>query len=228
MIDSVRQATSIVLRHPFATGFLLVSLIFSAFIALDVRFGGKRALLEIFMFSPRRILYRKEIYRLISPFIYIQPMSFMIILDVVLLYRAIVDIEDHFSGRRKSDFYKAVLFLASFIEIISSLLYLLPVNARIRIRWLGGPLVISFIYFSSRLPLNRTAEIRWYGIIRLPVAYFPWIKLFTDAAKGTLEAIVGGLIGIFAGHLLYFFTIVVNDPEYQQARNARRNLQPLH
>uniref|UniRef100_A0A7N0VFB3 Derlin n=1 Tax=Kalanchoe fedtschenkoi TaxID=63787 RepID=A0A7N0VFB3_KALFE len=99
--------------------------------------------------------------------------------------------------RRTADFLWMMIFGALTLLVLSAIPFL-------RTPFLGISLVFMLLYVWSREFPN--AQINLYGLVALKAFYFPWAMLALDVIFGS--PILPDLLGIVAGHLYYFLTVL--------------------
>ncbi|GFP81689.1 derlin-1 [Phtheirospermum japonicum] len=114
-----------------------------------------------------------------------------------VLARYGVQLENGPFQRRTADFLWMMLFGALSLLVLSAIpFFSFPV--------LGISLVFMLLYVWSREFPN--ANINLYGLVALKAFYLPWAMLCLDVIFGS--PIVPDLLGIIAGHLYYFLTVL--------------------
>ncbi|URE09355.1 hypothetical protein MUK42_07799 [Musa troglodytarum] len=99
--------------------------------------------------------------------------------------------------KRTADFLWMMLFGAFFLLVLSAIPFFWS-------PFLGSSMVFMLLYLWSReFP---TAQINIYGLVTLKAFYLPWAMLLLDTIFGS--SIVPSLLGIVAGHLYYFLTVL--------------------
>ncbi|KAL6517023.1 ER-associated protein degradation protein [Orobanche hederae] len=108
-----------------------------------------------------------------------------------------VQLENGPFHRRTADFLWMMLFGALSLLVLSFVPYFWS-------PFLGISLVFMLLYVWSREFPNGVVNI--YGLIDLKAFYLPWAMLSLDAIFGS--PIMPDLLGIIAGHLYYFLTVL--------------------
>ncbi|RVW79256.1 Derlin-1 [Vitis vinifera] len=108
-----------------------------------------------------------------------------------------VQLEKGVFERRTADFLWMMIFGALTLLVLSAIPLLWT-------PFLGVSLVFMLLYVWSREFPN--AQINLYGLVQLKAFYFPWAMLALDVIFGS--QILPDLLGIVAGHLYYFLTVL--------------------
>ncbi|KAG8376077.1 hypothetical protein BUALT_Bualt09G0026000 [Buddleja alternifolia] len=108
-----------------------------------------------------------------------------------------VQLENGPFQRRTADFLWMMLFGALSLLVLSAIPYFWS-------PFLGISLVFMLLYVWSREFPN--ANINIYGLVSLKAFYLPWAMLCLDVIFGS--PIVPDFLGIIAGHLYYFLTVL--------------------
>ncbi|KAK9099205.1 hypothetical protein Syun_026250 [Stephania yunnanensis] len=144
---------------------------------------------EILQFTPTN---KQGLWYVISSFICLKEFS-------VLIARARYGVQlekGPFEGRT-ADFLWMMIFGGFSLLALS----IIPV---LWSPFLGVSLVFMLLYVWSREFPN--AQINLYGLVTLKAFYFPWAMLVLDVLFG--QSLVPDLLGIVAGHLYYFLTVL--------------------
>ncbi|XP_057957687.1 derlin-1-like isoform X2 [Malania oleifera] len=147
--------------------------------------------------SYQLIFSRFQVWRLVTNFFFLGKFSINFGIRLLMIARYGVQLEQGPFGSRTADFLWMMIFGAL------SLLAL----AAIPMLWtpfLGVSLVFMLLYVWSREFPN--AQINIYGLIALKAFYLPWAMLALDVIFGS--SILPDLLGIIAGHLYYFLTVL--------------------
>ncbi|KAG7984158.1 hypothetical protein I3843_04G144300 [Carya illinoinensis] len=138
-----------------------------------------------------------QVWRLITNFFFLGKFSINFGIRLLMIARYGVQLEKVPFNRRTADFLWMMIFGA----------FSLLVLAAIPIFWtplLGVSLVFMLLYVWSREFPN--AQISIYGLVTLKAFYLPWAMLALDVIFGS--PIIPDLLGIIAGHLYYFLTVL--------------------
>ncbi|KAL6221896.1 hypothetical protein ACLB2K_005288 [Fragaria x ananassa] len=162
------------------------------------------AAFQLGLYDPRTIalLYgpvfsQFQVWRLITNFFFLGKFSVNFGIRLLMIARYGVQLEKGPFERRTGDFLWMMIFGA---------LTLLGLSA-IPMFWspfLGISLVFMLVYVWSREYPN--ANINLYGLVQLKAFYFPWAMLALDVIFGS--PIWPDLLGIIAGHLYHFLTVL--------------------
>ncbi|KAF5389740.1 hypothetical protein D9757_005993 [Collybiopsis confluens] len=147
--------------------------------------------------SPYKIVYfwgavagKFEIWRLWSSF-FLGSGGINFIFEMVMLYRTSNELEEGPFARKSSD-YACQLFIASGAIIITSI----PLNSMLFLR----PFLLCLVYLSSNLA-PPGAQTSLYGLLTIPVRYFPFALLGMDLLMGGPAAAAQAVPGAIVGHL---------------------------
>lgn len=143
------------------------------------------------------VFYRFQVWRLFTNFIFLGKFSINFGIRLLMIARYGVQLEKGPFDRRTADFLWMMIFGAFTLLVLSA----------IPIFWspfLGISLVFMLLYVWSREFPN--AQINIYGLVSLKAFYFPWAMLALDVIFGS--PLVPDLLGIIAGHLYYFLTVL--------------------
>ncbi|OWM90961.1 derlin-1 [Punica granatum] len=162
------------------------------------------ALFHLGLFNPvyaallfKPVFYQFQVWRLVTNFFFLGKFSVNFGIRLLMIARYGVQLEQGPFERRTADFLWMMIFGAL------SLLAL----AAIPILWtpfLGVSLVFMLLYVWSREFPN--AQVNIYGLVALKAFYLPWAMLALDVIFGS--PILPDLLGIIAGHLYYFLTVL--------------------
>ncbi|KAK7358405.1 hypothetical protein VNO77_00332 [Canavalia gladiata] len=144
-----------------------------------------------------QVFYRFQVWRLFSNFFFLGPFSINFGIRLLMIARYGVQLEKGPFDRRTADFLWMMIFGAISLLVLSA----------IPIFWspfLAVPLVFMLLYLWSREFPN--AQINIYGLVALKAFYLPWAMLALDVIFGS--PLVPDLLGIIAGHLYYFLTVL--------------------
>lgn len=138
-----------------------------------------------------------EVWRLITNFFFLGTFSINFGIRLLMIARYGVNLEKGPFERRTADFLWMIIFGALSLLVLSAI----PV---FRYGFLGISLVFMLVYVWSREFPN--AQINIYGLVTLKAFYLPWAMLALDVIFGS--PLVPDLLGIIAGHLYYFLTVL--------------------
>ncbi|KAL8489699.1 hypothetical protein ACS0TY_025552 [Phlomoides rotata] len=138
-----------------------------------------------------------QVWRLITNFFFLGKFSINFGIRLLMIARYGVQLENGPFQRRTADFLWMILFGALSLLVISAIPYFWS-------PFLGVSLVFMLLYVWSREFPN--ANINLYGLVTLKAFYLPWAMLCLDVIFGS--PIVPDFLGIIAGHLYYFLTVL--------------------
>lgn len=144
-----------------------------------------------------RAFYQFELWRLLTNFFFLGPFSVNFGIRLLMIARYGVQLENGPFQRRTADFLWMMIFGAFTLLALSAIPWLWS-------PFLGVSLVFMLLYVWSREYPN--ANISLYGLVTLKAFYLPWSMLAMDVIFGS--SILPDLLGIFAGHLYYFLTVL--------------------
>lgn len=145
----------------------------------------------------QQVFYRFEIWRLITNFFFLGPFSINFGIRLLMIARYGVQLENGPFQRRTADFFWMMIFGSLSLLVLSAIPFF-------ESYFLGVSLVFMLLYLWSREFPN--ANINIYGLVNLKAFYLPWAMLALDVIFGS--KIVPDLLGIIAGHLYYFLTVL--------------------
>ncbi|XP_011093654.1 derlin-1 [Sesamum indicum] len=146
---------------------------------------------------PYLSIFHFQVWRLITNFFFLGKFSINFGIRLLMIARYGVQLENGPFQRRTADFLWMMLFGAFSLLVLSSIPYFWS-------PFLGISLVFMLLYLWSREYPNATINI--YGLVALKAFYLPWAMLCLDVIFGS--PIVPDLLGIVAGHLYYFLTVL--------------------
>ncbi|XP_073289754.1 derlin-1 [Primulina huaijiensis] len=146
---------------------------------------------------PYLVFFRFEVWRLITTFFFLGNFSINFGIRLLMIARYGVQLESGPFQRRTADFLWMMLFGAFSILALSAIPFFWS-------PFLGISLVFMLLYVWSREYPN--ASINLYGLVTLKAFYLPWAMLCLDTIFGS--PIAPDLLGIIAGHLYYFLTVL--------------------
>ncbi|XP_062090928.1 derlin-1 isoform X2 [Humulus lupulus] len=145
----------------------------------------------------RYVIYRYQVWRLITSLFFLGGFSINFGIRLLMIARYGVQLEKGPFDRRTADFLWMMIFGALTLLVLS----LIPGFGT---PFLGISLVFMLLYVWSREFPN--AAINIYGLVTLKAFYLPWAMLALDVIFGS--KIMPDLLGIVAGHLYYFLTVL--------------------
>lgn len=138
-----------------------------------------------------------QVWRLITNFFFLGTFSINFGIRLLMIARYGVNLEKGPFERRTADFLWMMIFGALSLLVLSAI----PI---FRSYFLGTSLVFMLVYVWSREFPN--AQISIYGLVTLKAFYLPWAMLALDVIFGS--PLGPDLLGIIAGHLYYFLTVL--------------------
>ncbi|KAK6941437.1 Derlin [Dillenia turbinata] len=138
-----------------------------------------------------------QVWRLITNFFFLGKFSINFGIRLLMIARYGVQLEKGPFERRTADFLWMMIFGALTLLVLSAIPGLTS-------PFLGISLVFMLLYVWSREFPN--ANINIYGLVTLKAFYLPWAMLALDVIFGS--PLVPDLLGILAGHLYYFLTVL--------------------
>ncbi|XP_042031418.1 derlin-1-like isoform X1 [Salvia splendens] len=156
------------------------------------------------LYDPRSIalfysdIFKKfQVWRFITPFFFLGPFSlpFALRLLTILVYG--VQLERGPYDKRTADLAWMYIFGAMTLLVIAAIPYL----------WhpFTGPCVVYVLVYNWAREFPN-ARVNVHGLFELKGFYMPWYMLVVDLLVG--NRIKQGLIGIGAGHLYYFLSVL--------------------
>ncbi|KAL5572524.1 hypothetical protein UlMin_022121 [Ulmus minor] len=143
------------------------------------------------------VIYKVQVWRLITNFFFLGGFSINFGIRLLMIARYGVQLEKGPFDRRTGDFLWMMIFGALSLLVLS----IIPI---FETPFLGISLVFMLVYVWSREFPN--ANINIYGLVQLKAFYLPWAMLALDVIFGS--KIIPDLLGIIAGHLYYFLTVL--------------------
>ncbi|KAL7096856.1 hypothetical protein ACP275_10G106600 [Erythranthe tilingii] len=152
---------------------------------------------ELIGHAPEVTFWRFQVWRLITNFFFLGKFSINFGIRLLMIARYGVQLENGPFQRRTADFLWMMLFGALSLLVLSAIPFF-------ESAFLGISLVFMLLYIWSREFPNATINL--YGLLALKAFYLPWAMLCLDVIFGS--PIVPDLLGIIAGHLYYFLTVL--------------------
>ncbi|KAK9131078.1 hypothetical protein Sjap_011565 [Stephania japonica] len=143
------------------------------------------------------VFKRLQVWRLVTNFFFLGPFSINFGIRLLMIARYGVQLEKGPFEGCTADFLWMMIFGAFSLLALS----IIPI---LWSPFLGVSLVFMLLYVWSREFPN--AQINLYGLVALKAFYFPWAMLVLDVLFG--QSLVPDLLGIVAGHLYYFLTVL--------------------
>ncbi|OVA12465.1 Derlin [Macleaya cordata] len=142
-------------------------------------------------------VWRFQVWRLVTNFFFLGIFSINFGIRLLMIARYGVQLEKGPFERRTADFLWMMIFGALSLLVLSAI-------PPFQSPFLGISLVFMLLYVWSREFPN--AQINIYGLVQLKAFYLPWAMLAMDVIFGS--KLMPDLLGIIAGHLYYFFTVL--------------------
>ncbi|XP_010541005.1 PREDICTED: derlin-1 [Tarenaya hassleriana] len=146
---------------------------------------------------PELAIKQFQVWRLITNFFFLGGFSINFGIRLLMIARYGVQLEKGPFERRTADFLWMMIFGSLTLLVLSFIPFFWS-------PFLGVSLVFMLLYLWSREFPN--ANINIYGLVSLKAFYLPWAMLALDVIFGS--KIMPDLIGIIAGHLYYFLTVL--------------------
>ncbi|KAJ4952244.1 hypothetical protein NE237_029076 [Protea cynaroides] len=143
------------------------------------------------------VFSRFQVWRLFTNFFFLGNFSINFGIRLLMIIRYGVQLENGPFERRTADFLWMMIFGALSLLVLSAIPLLWS-------PFLGTSLVFMLLYVWSREFPN--AQISIYGLVTLKAFYLPWAMLALDVIFGSSP--IPDLLGIIAGHLYYFLTVL--------------------
>ncbi|GAB4852682.1 ER-associated protein degradation protein [Ancistrocladus abbreviatus] len=147
------------------------------------------------LFAP--VFKNFQIWRLFTNFFFLGGFSINFGIRLLMIARYGVQLEQGPFDRRTADFLWMIIFGSLSLLVLSAIPMLWS-------PFLGISLVFMLMYVWSREFPN--AQINIYGLFTLKGFYLPWVMLGLDVIFGS--PLLPNLLGIVAGHLFYFLTVL--------------------
>lgn len=161
-------------------------------------------------FNVDAIMYRGQVWRFVTTFLYFGELGVDLALHVYLLSRYARMLEEGSFRGRTADYVWFYIFGA---------IYMLAVAPFFQVMFLGQSLDMMIMYVWGRR--NSQSHMRLFGILPFRAPYLPWVFLGISSLLGSrsMSSFLVDLLGIFAGHTYWFFEDV-----YPLSNNGRRPL----
>ncbi|GAU11746.1 hypothetical protein TSUD_74970 [Trifolium subterraneum] len=143
------------------------------------------------------VFYRFQVWRLFANFFFLGKFSINFGIRLLMIVRYGVQLEKGAFERRTADFVWMMIFGAFALLVLSAIPFFWT-------PFLAVSLVFMLVYVWSREFPNT--QINIYGLFAVKAFYLPWMMLGLDVIFGS--SIVPDLLGIIAGHLYYFLTVL--------------------
>ncbi|KAJ3081044.1 Derlin 1 [Rhizoclosmatium hyalinum] len=175
---------------------LITRSLFASSFALSLAAGAKVVDPRLFVLFGNKIYPGLEVWRLVTAFVYPLNYGYLTLLYFLYTYSWQLETSPQFNGR-KADYLFFVLFAMAAI---------LPVSLYMGEIILLESLVVSMLYVWSMN--NKEQEVSFFFGLRFKALFLPWVYIIFDFLTGAPFPPIPKLIGIFAGHLYYFFDTI--------------------
>ncbi|KAL4243789.1 Derlin [Abortiporus biennis] len=150
--------------------------------------------------SPYKVVFAKEyvtkkfeVWRVFTSFFY-GSTGINYLFDFIMLYRNSDQLESLHYARRSADYAWQLILAAGGILAMN-----IPLGSYLHAR----PLLIALTYLSSRLAPPGT-QTSLFGLISLPLVYFPFALIALDLIMGGPHAAAQSVTGAVVGHLWWW------------------------
>ncbi|CAI8619725.1 unnamed protein product [Vicia faba] len=144
-----------------------------------------------------QVFYHFQVWRLFTNFFMLGGFSVNFAIRLLMILRYGVQLEKGVFDRRTADFLWMMISGAFSLLVLSAIPFFWT-------PFMAVSLVFMLVYVWSREFPN--AQISFYGLVSLKAFYLPWVTLALDVIFGS--PIMPDLLGIIAGHLFYFLTVL--------------------
>mmetsp|Transcript_2133 Transcript_2133/g.7591 ORF Transcript_2133/g.7591 Transcript_2133/m.7591 type:complete len:238 (+) Transcript_2133:120-833(+) len=164
-------------------------------VATTVLSGMKFISLNSIYLSFTLVFKKFQLWRLITPFFYIDRFGFRFVMNLVFILSYSAPLEKITYEHRTADYAFMLLFgMAS----------LLPLAYLTSMYFTAIPLIFMALYVWSRY--NPDANVSIWGVLKLKAFYLPWALLGLGFLLGHNP--MNDLAGILVGHLYYFLHVL--------------------
>lgn len=171
---------------PIATRYLFSS---ASGLTLMINFGVVSA--RTFLWIPHMVYKSFEIWRLVTPFVYMGPFGFSMLMNLAFLFRYSQLLEKgRFSGRLAD--YVFMLGFGAILLLVAATLIGTP--------YLAGGLILFLIYIWART--HPDVDMSFMFGIRFKSGYFPWVLIGFTILMGGFP--IMEIAGCFIGHLYIY------------------------
>ncbi|XP_055346911.1 derlin-2-like [Paramacrobiotus metropolitanus] len=142
-------------------------------------------------YNPSLIVYRGQIWRLFSTFLFFGSFGFNFLFNLIFTYRYCRMLEEnHFHGKT-ADFIFMFLFGGLLMAITGTF---------VQILFLGQAFTIMLVYVWARR--NPFVRMNFFGLMNFQAPYLPWVLLGFSLLLGNSIAV--DVMGIAVGHVYYY------------------------
>eukprot|EP00794_Sanderia_malayensis_P013950 gene13950-15406_t len=142
-------------------------------------------------FNPDLIIYRFQIWRLLTNFLFFGTFGFNFFFNMIFTYRYCRMLEEGSFRSRTADFVFMFLFGGFIMTVIGLFVNLV---------FLGQAFTIMLVYVWSRR--NPYIRMNFFGLMNFQAPYLPWVLLGFSLLLG--NSVIVDLMGIAVGHIYYF------------------------
>ncbi|CAK4472013.1 unnamed protein product, partial [Aphanomyces euteiches] len=143
-------------------------------------------------FNFNLIFYRGQVWRLVTNFLFFGLFSLDFLFHMYFLVRYSRMLEEGSFRGRTADFLYMLLLGAFFMILVAPF---------VSVHFLGSSLTFMMVYIWGRR--NEHTRLSFLGLFPFTAPYLPWVLLLFSTVLGNSATI--DLIGIFVGHIYYFF-----------------------
>lgn len=142
-------------------------------------------------FNPDLILYKYELWRLITNFMFFGTIGFNFLFNMIFTYRYCRMLEEGSFRSRTADFVFMFLFGGMLMTIVAVFVNMV---------FLGHAFTIMLVYVWSRR--NPYIRMNFFGLLNFQAPYLPWVLLGFSLLLG--NSVIVDLMGIAVGHIYFF------------------------
>jgi Derlin-2/3 len=150
--------------------------------------------MDLVFYAP--FVLRGQVWRLFTSAFFMGDLQINLIIQVFFSLMFIKNLEQQLYSRRLSAMIFIGILLLIIIQILSSLLTSLSIC---------DSLLHAFAFIYSKLFTG--ANVNFLMIFTIPIQYYPFLQLLMPLLMG--GSIIPGLIGIVAGHLVFYLLFVL-------------------
>lgn len=150
-----------------------------------------------FAYIPQLVFFNFQVHKVFTTLFFLGKFSINFGIRLLMIARYGVQLESGPFQGRTADFLWMMIFGAFSLLVLAAI-------PPLQSPFLGMSLVFMLLYVWSREFPN--ASINIYGLVNLKAFYLPWAMLCLDVIFGS--PIIQDLLGIIAGHLFYFLTVL--------------------
>ncbi|PVZ99805.1 hypothetical protein BB558_000929 [Smittium angustum] len=143
-------------------------------------------------FDYKLVFSRSEYWRLITTFLYFGNLDVDWMFNMYFIVRYMRDVEEGYHRNRTGDYLWLLVVACTLLLVLSSI---------ISLPFMGTALNYTITYIWSRQ--NPYIMMSFLGFFNFTAPYLPWVMMAVSALINN-KAPINDLIGIFAGHILWF------------------------